>query len=97
MDVFRHSAFSGAHNLDSKADEKVNMENLKKNALIIPVVALTTVIILYMHLLKPSNYRNLFKRLCYLIIASSFLLNFAWKMLEMHLYECTSLNLLTEK
>ncbi len=62
------------------------MENLNATVLILPVIALVLVIILYMHLLKHSNNRNVFKRLCYLILASSFLLNFAWEMLQMPLF-----------
>ncbi len=95
IDVVRHSAFSGSHYLNSKADEEVNMENLKANALIIPVIALITVIILYVHLLKHSHNRGAFKRLTYLIIAFSFLLNFAWEMLQMPLYEGMKLNMQT--
>jgi len=95
MDVSRHSSFSGAHYLDCKADKEVNMENLKANALIIPVIALITVIILYVHLLKHSHNRGAFKRLTYLIIAFSFLLNFAWEMLQMPLYEGMRLNMQT--
>jgi len=95
MDVVRHSVFSGAHYLDCKADEEVNMENLKATAFIVPVIALITVIILYVHLFKHSHNRGVFKRLTYLIIASSFLLNFAWEMLQMPLYEGMRLNMQT--
>jgi len=95
MDVFRHSVFSGSHYLDCKADEEVNMENLKATALIVPVIALILIIILYMHLLKHSNNRSSFKRASYLIIAFSFLLNFAWEMLQMPLYEGMELNMQT--
>ncbi len=87
MDVIRRSAFSGAHYLDCKADKEVNMENLKATALIVPVIALVLIIILYLHLLKHSNNRNVFKRLCYLIIVSSFLLNFVWEIAQLPLYQ----------
>jgi len=63
------------------------MENLKASAFIVPIIALITVIFLYVHLLKHSTNRSVFKRLSYFIIASSFLLNFAWEMLQMPLYE----------
>jgi hypothetical protein len=87
MDVIRRSAFSGAHYLDCKADKKVNMEKLNATAFIVPIIALIIIFILYMHLLKHSNNRSVFKRVSYLIIAFSFLLNFAWEMLQMPLYE----------
>ena len=86
MDDIRLSSYSDSHYLDCKADKEVNMENLKATVLILPVIALILIIILYMHLLKHSNNRNVFKRLCYLIISSSFLLNFAWEMLQMTLF-----------
>jgi hypothetical protein len=71
------------------------MENLKTTAFIMPVIALILIIILYTHLLKHSNYSSVFKRLCYLIIASSFLLNFAWEMFQMPLYENMKFNIQT--
>lgn len=71
------------------------MEGLKATALIIPGIALITVIILYVHLLKHFNNRSVFKRLSYLIIVFSFLLNFAWEMLQMPLYEGMTLNMQT--
>jgi ATP/ADP translocase len=71
------------------------MEGLKTTALIIPFIALITVIILFVHLLKQSHNRGAFKRLTYLIIASSFLLNFAWEMLQMPLYKGMTLNMQT--
>ncbi len=87
MDVSRHSSFSGAHYLDCKADKEVNMEKLNATAFIVPIIALIIIFILYMHLLKHSNNRNVFKRLCYLIIASSFLLNFVWEIAQLPLYQ----------
>ncbi len=87
MDVIRHIAFSSSHYLDCKADKEVNMESLKATVLIMPVLALILVIILYVHLLKHSNNRRIFKRFSCLIIAFSFLLNFAWEMLQTPLYE----------
>ncbi|HEV8079364.1 MAG TPA: hypothetical protein VGP43_01530 [Chitinophagaceae bacterium] len=95
MDVSRHSSFSGSHHLDCKADKEINMENLKAAALIVPVIALIVISILYMHLLKYANNRSVFKRLSYLIITFSFLLNFAWEMAQMPLYEGMKLNMQT--
>jgi hypothetical protein len=71
------------------------MESLKATALIIPIIALITVIVLYVHLLKRSHNRGAFKRLVYLIVVSSFLLNFAWEMLQMSLYEGMKVTLQT--
>ncbi len=86
MDFSRHSSFSGSPYLDCKADKEVNMENLKATALIVPVIALILIIILYLQLLKHSNSRSVFKRVTYLIISFSLLLNFAWEMLQMPLF-----------
>ncbi len=69
--------------------------DLKATALIIPGIALITVIILYIYLLKHSHNRGAFKKLTYLILAFSFLLNFAWEMLQMPLYEGMKLNIQT--
>ena len=85
--VIRRSAFSDSHYLDCKADKEVNMENLKATAFIVPIIALIIIFILYMQLLKHSNNRSDFKRVSYLIIAFSFLLNFVWEMFQMPLYE----------
>ena len=71
------------------------MESLKATVLIMPVLALILVIILYVHLLKQSNNRRIFKRFSCLIIAFSFLLNFFWEMLQMPLYEGMKLNMQT--
>ena len=68
------------------------MESLKATVLAMPVVALILVIILYQHLLKHDNNPRIFKELTGLIIISSFLLNFAWEMLQMPLYEGMKLN-----
>lgn len=87
MDVSKHSSFSDSHYLVCKEDKEVHMENLKATALIVPVIALILISILYMHLLKHSNNRSVFKRVSYFIIAFSFLLNFFWEMLQMPLYE----------
>jgi len=75
--------------------KKANVEDLKATTLIIPGIALVTVIILYVQLLRYFNNRNVFKRLSYLIIASSFLFNFAWEMLQMPLYQGMKLNMPT--
>lgn len=69
------------------------MESLKATVLVMPVLALILVIILYVHLLKHSNNRRIFKRFSCLIIAFSFLLNFIWEMLQMPLYEGMKLNM----
>jgi hypothetical protein len=93
MDVSRHCAISSPHYLDSKADKKLNMESLKATALAVPAITLTLVIILYQRLLKHDNNPRIFKGLTYLIITTSFLLNFAWEMLQMPLFEGIEMNM----
>jgi hypothetical protein len=69
------------------------MGSLNTVALAIPAIALILVIILYQRLLKHDNNPRIFKGLTYLIITTSFLLNFAWEMLQMPLFEGIEMNM----
>lgn len=68
------------------------MNNLQPLTFIIPGIALLLAIILYVFLWRKTFFRQAFKRFSFTIIIIAFLLNFAWEMLQMPLYEGMELN-----
>ncbi len=63
------------------------MNNLRLLTFIIPGIALLLAILLYVFLWRKTFFRQAFKRFSFTIILIAFLLNFAWEMLQMPLYE----------
>lgn len=68
------------------------MNNLQPGTFIIPVIALLLVILSYLRLLKKTSNQSTFKRFTVALSAVTFLLNFAWEMLQMPLFKDMELN-----
>lgn len=66
------------------------MNNLKPIMFLFPVIALTLVSILFVYLLKQSTYKKIFKLFAFRVAILAFLLNFAWELIQMPLYEGSS-------
>ena len=66
------------------------MNNLKPIMFLVPVIALTLVIILYFYLLKQSTHKKTFKLFAFRVAILAFLLNFAWEIMQMPLYQGSS-------
>ena len=66
------------------------MNNLKPIMFLVPVIALTLVIILYFYLLKQSTHKETFKLFAFRVAILAFLLNFAWEIMQMPLYQGSS-------
>ena len=69
------------------------MNKLPPLAFIISVIALLSVIFQFQILWKRTSCKQTFKRFSIIIIIIAFLLNFAWEMLQMPLYEGMKFNI----
>lgn len=52
-----------------------------------PVIALALVVLLFIYLLKKSGDKGHFKRFVFTTLVLTFLLNFAWEVIQMPLYQ----------
>lgn len=68
------------------------MNNLTPIAFIVPTIALILVVIFYFILSKKTVNKTAFKKFTFIVVVLSFLLNFAWEVIQMPLYEGTSFN-----
>ncbi len=66
------------------------MNNLKPMMFLVPVIALALVGILYAYLLKQSEHKKTFKLFAFRVFIWAFLLNFAWELIQMPLYQGSS-------
>jgi hypothetical protein len=66
------------------------MNNLKPIMFVVPVIALTLVSILYVYLLKQSTHKKTFKLFAFRVAILAFLLNFAWELIQIPLYQGSS-------
>lgn len=66
------------------------MNNLKPIIFIVPVIALILVVVLFIFLIKKMNNKAAFKRFTFIVLVLAFLLNFAWEVIQMPLYEGAS-------
>lgn len=63
------------------------MNNLKPIIFLVPVIALMLTGILYFSFLKKATDKNAFNKFVIIIIVLSFLLNFAWELIQIPLYK----------
>lgn len=63
------------------------MNNLKPIIFLVPVIALILTGILYFSFLKKATDKNAFNKFVIIIIVLSFLLNFAWELIQIPLYK----------
>lgn len=68
------------------------MNNLNPLIFLIPVIALTLVVLLFIYLLKKVDNKIVFKRFVFITLLMAFVLNLAWEVLQMPLYTGTSFN-----
>ena len=66
------------------------MENLKPIIFLVPTIALIMVSLLYVSFLKKATNKKAFNRFSFILTVLGFLLNFAWELLQMPLYDSTS-------
>lgn len=66
------------------------MNNLNPSIFIIPVIALTLVVLLFIYLLKKVDDKVVFKSFVFTTLVLAFLLNFAWEVIQMPLYKNAS-------
>lgn len=66
------------------------MNDLKPIIFLFPVVALVLVAVLYVSLLKKATHKKAFNGFFLIMTVLAFLLNFAWELLQMPLYDSTS-------
>ncbi len=69
------------------------MNNLNPLIFLIPVIALTLVVLLFIYLLKKADDKVVFKRYVFITLVFAFLLNFAWEVLQMPLYKDASFDI----
>ena len=69
------------------------MNNLNPLNFLVPVIALTLVVLLFIYLLKKVDDKAVFKRFVFTALVLAFLLNFAWEVIQMPLYKDASFNL----
>ena len=62
------------------------MDDLNLTIFLTPVIALTLVGLLYFYLLKSATNRKIFKKFILIVTVLAFLLNFAWELIQMPLY-----------
>lgn len=67
--------------------------NLKPIIFLIPVIALTLVVLLFIYLLKKADDKVVFKRFVFTTLVLAFLLNFAWEVIQIPLYKGASFNI----
>lgn len=66
------------------------MNDLKPIIFLFPVVALVLATVLYVSFLKKATHKKAFNRFFFIMTVLAFLLNFAWELLQMPLYDSTS-------
>ena len=66
------------------------MNNLNSLIFLVPVIALSLVVLLFIYLLKKADDKVVFKRFVFTTLVLAFLLNFAWEVIQMPLYKDTS-------
>ncbi len=66
------------------------MENLKPIIFLFPIIALILVSLLYAFYLKKATNKKDFNKFFFIMTLLAFLLNFAWELLQMPLYDNTS-------
>ena len=69
------------------------VNNLKPIIFLIPVIASTLVVLLFINLLKKAEDKVVFKRFVFTTLLLAFLLNFAWEVIQMPLYKGASFNI----
>ena len=69
------------------------MDNLNPLIFLIPVIALTLIVLLFIYLLKKADDTVVFKRFVFTTIVLVFLLNFTWEVIQMHLYKYASFDI----
>lgn len=67
--------------------------NVKPIIFLIPVIALTLVVLLFIYLLKKADDKVVFKRFVFTTLVLAFLLNFAWEVIQMPLFKDASFNI----
>jgi hypothetical protein len=68
------------------------MNSIKPIIFLLPTITLFVITILYFILLKKSSDKRKFKRYIFIVIIVSFLLNVAWKLIQMPLYKNATYN-----
>ncbi len=66
------------------------MNNLNPVIFLIPVIALTLTVLMFIYLLKKADNKAAFKRFVYTTLVLAFLLNFAWEVIQIPLYNNAS-------
>ncbi len=66
------------------------MNNLNPLIFLVPFIALTLVVLLFIYLLKKSDDKVGFKRFVFTTLVLAFLLNFAWEVIQIPLYKGSS-------
>lgn len=69
------------------------MNNLNPLIFLIPVIALTLVVLLFIYLLKKVDDKVVFRRFVFITLVLAFLLNLAWEVIQMPLYKDASFNI----
>ena len=63
------------------------MNNLNPLIFLVPSIALTLVVLMFMYLLKKVDDKVVFKRFVYTALLLAFIVNFAWEILQVPLYK----------
>ena len=63
------------------------MYNLNPLIFLTPVIALSLVALLFIHLLKKTDDKVVFKRFVFTALVLAFLINFAWELVQIPLYK----------
>ena len=66
------------------------MNDLKPIIFLFPVIALVLATVLYVSFFKKATHKKAFNRFFFIMTVLAFLLNFAWELLQMPLYDSTS-------
>lgn len=69
------------------------MNTISPIIFLVPAVALALVVWLYIYMLKKAGDKVVFKRFVFTTLVLSFLLNFAWEVIQMPLYKDASFNI----
>lgn len=66
------------------------MNNLNPLIFLVPLIALTLAVLLFIYLSKKVDDKAVFKRFVFTALVLAFLLNFAWEVIQMPLYKDAS-------
>ena len=69
------------------------MNNLKPLIFLVPSIALTLVVLLFIYLLKKVEDKVVFKRYVYTTLLLAFIINFAWEIIQLPLYKDASFDI----